>query len=257
MIKYFMCKQLFQVLWYHMSRLPCRFLTLPAALSAALLTVSCLFPLNNGPADQPFQLTRVGNVADSIAPFGALKLVFTRPVRNPDSVDFAIRPYTHEFQILFNASRDTVSLLFTVPLEGNTKYSITATDPIAADDGAMLYPWEDTVVVCTYPTEQEPNNSRALADTLKGRRFGSITAANDTDWFVVPDGTADVFYLVSTATSSTFDLFDATGTASLSGTFAGTQTLTVPLGFVRPLYVSVHAWNRSNGGYYEVGWVER
>ena len=231
--------------------------TLPIVMLVPFLAaLSCLFPLDNNQPAEPFGFTKTGNAADTIAPYGSLKIAFSRPVRAPDSVVFRFQPPYSEFQAFFNGPLDTATIEFVMPLDGATTYTITLAAPVAATDGSVLYPWEDTVKVRTCPAEQEPNGDSSLADTLKGKLFGSIDAANDTDWFIVSSGTANRFYLVSTGSSSSFDIVDAAGTVTPSPAYADPETLAAPHNAVRPLYLSVHAWDRSNSGYYEVGVVK-
>jgi hypothetical protein len=127
---------------------------------------------------------------------------------------------------------------------------------VEADDGTVLFPWEDTITVVTYRREQEPNDSRPLADTMIGTIFGTIESANDTDWFAAPDPAVRFFYLVSSGSSSMFDLRDAKGASARPPIHAQAETLAVPAGFALPLNVVVYAYKQSSGGYYKAGWIK-
>jgi hypothetical protein len=140
---------------------------------------------------------------------------------------------------------------------GDTQYSLFLASFVESEDGSMLRPGEDTLLLRTFPTEQEPNDFRTIADTLKDIIFGSVSAANDTDWFAIHDTAAASFYLKSTGSSSLFELYDADSLSVRPSKFAAAETLNVPGSFERPLYIAVFAYNRSNGGYYELGVVEK
>jgi hypothetical protein len=228
-------------------------------LAALLLPLAffCFVPLNPADSENPFRLVRVGGAGDTIAPFGSLALRFTRPVAHPDSIHFVFAPQFADYQLTFATTLDTITIFFAVPLQGSTRYSFHPDRPIEAADGHLLDPADDSVVVFTFPIEQEPNDSRQTADLLEGKLFGSISLASDTDWFAMPDTAARTFYLKSNVSSSQFDIRDATGALFRPTAFAMAETLAVPSSFVPPFCLVVYAWNRSNGGFYEAGTVRR
>jgi hypothetical protein len=223
-----------------------------------LFTAACLFPLTTNGPQQPFQFTIAGGkAADTISPFGPLMITFSHPLINPDSVGLIFSPPFSEYQILWNGSQDTATLNFALPLEGNTSYGVRLSKTIASTDGNVLYPWSDTLKIHTYDCEQEPNDAENLADTLNGTVFGHISMANDTDWYLVSDTTKRSFYLKSTGSTSIFSIADNTGRLIMPGAYADAETLSVPMEFVSPLFVYVYAYNYSNGGSYELGWVKK
>jgi hypothetical protein len=217
-----------------------------------------MVPLDNSDSSIVFHLVRAGTTGDTIAPFGSLKLRFTHPVMDPDSVLLSFQPQFTDYQLFLDSTKDTVALAFTQPLQARTRYSIHLAKAVSAEDGTLLFPSDDSIVVFTAAAEQEPNNTPALADTLRGKLFGQISMVDDSDWFAVPDTTLRTFYLKSTGSSSRFDICDAKGApvAQLSA-FAAAETLTVPSDCLHPLYIVVSAWNRENGGYYELGVARR
>jgi hypothetical protein len=219
-----------------------------------LSAFSCEVPLDSSDSSIPFDLVRVGNGGDTIAPFGSLSLRFTHPVASPDSVRFVFQPPYTDCLVSANATEDTLTLQFMVPLQGETRYSIHLRNQVSARDGSLLFPSDDSIVVFTAAAEQEPNDFPSSADTLTKKIFGTISAADDTDWFSISDTTMREFYLISHGPSSQFDIRDANGAVIVKPSLiAAAETLTVPSNAPNPRYLVVTAWNRSNGGYYELG----
>jgi hypothetical protein len=222
---------------------------------ALLLFLSCL-PLTNLEPVEPFAMTRTGS-GTTISPYGPVRIRFSSPVLDPDSIRFTFQPLFTEYRQTFNAAHDTVTLDFILPLQGDERYSLFLASFVESEDGSILRPGEDSLELVTFPTEQEPNDFKTIADTLKGIIFGSVSAANDTDWYAIHDTAAASFYLKSTGSSSLFEMYDADSLSARPSKFAAAETLDVPGSFERPLYIAVFAYNRSNGGYYELGIVEK
>jgi len=214
---------------------------------ALMVSLSCDVPVRSTPL-LPFHLVNTGST-DTIPPYGSFMLLFTRPVADPDSVQFIFNP-PEECLSAFDTTHDTVTFTLTQPLIGSTRYTIKLANPVHADDGAVIA--SDSVDLITAAIENEPNDSRDLADTVRTRIFGSVTTANDTDWFVVADTTVQSFYLRSSISSSIFDLRDSLGRVVVQAVIAEPETLAVPVPAIRPLYVVVYARSNSNGGYYEL-----
>ena len=222
-----------------------------------LLTSSCMVPLETDEPLVPFQVTVAGSTTDTISPFGPLYVAFTRPVDTLDTVNFIFfNPDFTEYQVLWNGPHDTAELYFAVPLDGNAHYSVGLSGKVVSTDGETLSPSKDTLRFVTNYCEQEPNDSRDLADLLQGTIVGNISTANDTDWFLSSDTTKRSFYLKSTGSSSIFTVVDNNGLSITPGAYADAETLSVPMEFVSPLYIFVNAYNYSNGGSYELGWVK-
>jgi hypothetical protein len=228
--------------------------TLFLAALLCFLTLSCL-PLSTiGPMD-PFQLNRIG-AADTISPWGSVQIRFSYPVRFPDSVTFAFTPAFDDYRKSWNTGRDTLSLVFVLPLHGGVHHTMLLANFVESEEGSILIPGEDTLSFYTYPAEQEPNDSKATSDLLKGTVFGSISAANDSDWFAVDDSAVRSFYLLSTGSTSQFELHDSDGSVTHPPSFTMAETLSVPESFIYPFYIVVHSYNRSNGGYYQLGMIK-
>jgi hypothetical protein len=220
-----------------------------------LFLLSCL-PLANIEPVEPFGMTNAG--PDTIiSPYGPLCIRFSYPVLDTNSVRFVFQPLFTEFRQAFNATHDTVTIEFILPLQGDEQYTLFLASPVESEDGSVLRPGEDSLVLVTFPTEQEPNDFVNIADTLRDIAFGSVSAANDTDWFAIQDTSAGSFYLKSTGSSSLFKICDADSLSVRPQTFAAAETLDIPGSFERPLHIAVFAFNRSNGGHYELGVVEK
>jgi hypothetical protein len=227
------------------------------ALFASLLPMfflSCL-PLSNIEPVESFGMTRAGS-GTKISPYGPLYVRFSYPVLDTDSVRFLFQPLFTEFRQSFNAAHDTVTLEFILPLQGDERYSLLLDSFVESEDGSILRPGEDSLELVTFPTEQEPNDFNYIADTLRDITFGSVSAANDTDWYAIHDTTAESFYLKSTGSSSIFKICDADSLSVRPQAFAAAETLDIPGSFERPLRIAVYAFNRSNGGHYELGVVK-
>jgi hypothetical protein len=215
--------------------------------------MACL-PLADIESGEPFSV----RLADStISPFGPVRICFNNPIVHPDSIRFSFKPRFEEYRQIVNASHDTVTLELTIPLAGDARYTLLLSTYVESEDGSLIVPGEDTLPFSTFPMEQEPNDSRSTADTLNEIMFGSVSAANDTDWFAIGDTAAAACYLKSTGSSSFFALRDAGGSSVCPPGFSVAETLTVPRSFKKPLYGTVFAFNRSNGGSYELGVVKR
>jgi hypothetical protein len=224
------------------------------AVVVGLLT-GCLPLIATGP-EEDFSMNWAG-ASDTVSPYGPLSVYFTSPVLFPDSVIFDIMPIFSDYRQQGNESADTFSLELLRSLRGGSRYVLRLAEWVESIDGSFLTPGNDSIVFHTWPAEQEPNNGRTTADTLGSITFGSISMANDTDWFEVRDSTVETFYIKSIGSSSLFDIRDAAGAVRGPTSFAAAETLSVPQGFVRPLHLVVYAFNRSNGGHYELGSVNR
>lgn len=155
---------------------------------ALLFFLSCL-PLANIEPVEPFVMTRTGSDT-TISPYGPVRIRFSSPIVDPDSVRFAFRPLFNEYRQTFNASHDTITIECILPLQGDAEYFMFLTSFVESEDGSLLRPGEDSLLLRTFPIEQEPNDSKNTADTLNSVIFGSVSAANDTDWYAIHDTAA-------------------------------------------------------------------
>jgi hypothetical protein len=224
------------------------------ALGVLLLSsVRCLIPIGSNDNSDPFTFVNAGD-GDTITPYGSIAIRFTRPVAHPDSVHFLFDPPFADFLLASNTKGDTLTMQLSLPLNAETRYSIHLKDQITAKDGTLLFPNDDSVVVVTADAEQEPNDQLSTADLLVKKIFGAIASADDTDWFAISDTALREFYLTSHGSSSRFDVRDVNGTVLVKPSLiAPAETLLVPSNSPAPRYLVVSAWNRSNGGYYELG----
>lgn len=220
-------------------------------------SLSCMFPLKTDEPLEQFHFAAAGNPADTISPYGPIFLKFSRPVKSVDSVRFIFSHGFTEYQVLWSSSNDTAKLVLVLPLDGNAAYIVSPAGNIESTDGSKLIPGKDSIKLITFRCEKEPNGSRDLADLLQGTVFGQITMANDTDCFLVSDAVQRSFYLKSTGSTSTFVILDDSGRSISPDTYAPAETLSVPVAFVPPFLIRIHAYNHSNGGTYELGWTKR
>jgi hypothetical protein len=214
------------------------------------LLLGCV--VSTDPPATTFHFIRTGS-PDTIAPWGTLTIVFSQPLDDTEIPTFFLRPTVHSYTALPVATRDTVFVRFTEPLSGNRRYLLRAQDSMTAKNSAVLRHTADSLVFFTWPAEQEPNNTPQLADTLFQRCFGTIATVNDTDWYIITNSSARAVYLSSVTTQSTFFLVSLAGTTTPVRSFKISDTLAVPDGFRSPFYAAVVSFNRSAGGYYEIG----
>ena len=222
---------------------------------ASFFFLSCL-PLATIEPVESFGMSRTGS-GETISPYGPIQVRFSYPVLDPDSIRFAFQPLFTEYRQTFNDSHDTVTIECILPLLGDTEYYLILASSVESEDGSLLQPGEDSLLLRTFPIEQEPNNFRNIADSFKNIIFGSVSTVNDTDWFAIYDTTAASFYLKSTGSSSIFKLCDADSLSVRPQAFAAAETLDIPDSFNKPVHIAVFAFNRSNGGHYELGVVEK
>ncbi|MBN2035648.1 MAG: hypothetical protein JW768_02785 [Chitinispirillaceae bacterium] len=226
-----------------------------ATLFAVLFTyaLSCIPLANMEPVEQ-FRMVRATET-DTVSPYDSLLIAFTYPVLQPDSASFEFIPPFFDFQQAWNERSDTVTFWFAQPLEGRTHFRLVLQSTVESVEGSLLRAGEDTISFHTHASEQEPNDTRETADPFSGTVFGSVSTANDSDWFAIEDTSWRSFYLKSSGSFSLFDIRDAGGSSVRPSSFAEAETLAIPDTFVRPVHLVVFAYNRSNGGHYELGAV--
>lgn len=217
---------------------------------AALALSSCVLELDNQ-AD-PLRMAAVVDT-DTVSIYPRIAVAFTEPLAD-STVDFEFSPPFYDFYTQMNPTADSADIVVTGMLRGATRYVIQPAHRVSSRNGAVLKPGRDSLVIHTFPAENEPNNSAATADSLVTRAYGVISTANDTDSYVCLVADTHNVYLNWYETAVTFRLVDANGN-SLAGTRpdGGTDTIAVPDTLVPPLVIRVFAPQQLSGARYEVG----
>lgn len=206
------------------------------------------------PADSPEKelLLVHDSVPDTISPWDSIAVVFSRPIRD-SLVVFTVTPSLYMYSQRMCDSRDTVVITSVEPFDGSTRYVIRPAEKVTAEDGAVLEPENDSLIIMTAPCEREPNGDLLKADSLKNYRFGTVATVNDTDCFLLIGNGVDGVFLSSFETQSTCFIQDDDGRRTSARSFVQSDTIEVPDDFSPPLYVKVFCYNRSSGGSYKVG----
>jgi hypothetical protein len=213
-----------------------RFVFITALLGC--LGGGCIFD-NNQPV-APLTMQYIGTQGDTVSPLAVLRFAFSDSLASPLDFDFS-PSVAQRYDMTFNPARDTATLSFVEMLPGNTRYVLRLKSAIAAANGSTLSTGNDSTVLYTGAKEQEPNNTPALADTLKPPAiYGMLSEASDTDVYCVPQKRTALYFrtFAGQASFSVKDsmLRDVRPGAGSAGT---ADTFIVPDSTLFPIYVFV------------------
>ena len=230
-----------------------RTLSLIRTFSIALLLhlVMCVIP--NDTDDKQFSIFLHQNTSDTISPFALIAVCFSRSVENSETVAFSFKPAFYQYHLVPAQTNDTIYIVPSEPFQGSARYVLRPQNQITSSQKEIISPERDSLVFFTFPFEWEPNNSPETADSMPQKIFGIISSVNDTDFFRLYDTTISSFYLASTGSQTTLIIRDISGTTTSEHTFSTYDTFTVPDSFVFPILLQVRSYQRSAGGYYELG----
>jgi hypothetical protein len=171
------------------------------------------------------------------------------------TVAFAFHPPFPASITTINADHDTFVVAPAAMLEGNRRYVIRPLGRIVARNGATLDPADDSLVIHTFPREQEPNDAPAAADTLARRVCATIATVSDTDAFVCTSSNVRAIWVLSHESPVVVTILDSALSAiAASRRDVAADTVTVS-GLVPPFYILVTPSQRIMAGYYEIGWT--
>ena len=217
------------------------------------LWASCIFDAQkNGGA---LTMTCINENTDTLSVFPQLQFVFSGQLID-SSVSLNFSPPIGRYAVFLNATHDTLSLNVMDMLAGNTRYILRLGNQITSKDGAILLPSQDSLSFITYPREEEPNDTKDLADKLASKIFGTISDQSDIDVFLCTNANARGVFLQSINSQDSFYIVD-----SLSHSFVldhpinPTDTIVFPDSLVRPVYVFVVSRIMGSEGDYELGIV--
>jgi hypothetical protein len=215
-----------------------------------LASVSCVWQLKEEP--KPLLLALAANQPDTVSILPSIKCFFSEPIQE-SSVHLQFSPNFFDYYVLLNAAQDSLTIVITQPLLGNTRYVIRLAQPINSKNGATLTANEDSLVIVSAVMEREPNNSKNTSDTLHGWIEGIISTSSDTDYYYCNCSAGDTLFLSSVNTVSAFQAIDSPGTATPSLHYGLLMdSLIIPSSAILPIFVKVFAAYRSSGGYYDL-----
>jgi hypothetical protein len=219
---------------------------------AALAAGTCIF--NSEKPPEPLLLQRVDSSSDTISVFP--RLVFSLSSRlTDDTVSLEFSPPFYDFYAFVNQSRDTLTLVVTGELQGDSRYVLRPSVALVSVIDEEYEPGRDSMVLFTVGKEKEPNNTPADADAFISRICGTISQMSDTDWYrmeEIPGRTLRLRSLDSRLGMALRGPIDGPSVAvtTISGTMAIPDTLEPPL------FVSVYTYVRDAGSRYELSIVK-
>ena len=158
---------------------------------------------------EPFTMSLPENISDTISPFQSVPLCFSRAISDTGQISFSIKPLFEQYYYTISATNDTVFIVPSEPFPGNTRFVIRADKRIMSVNDEPLS--VDSVVFFTHAFEREPNNTIETSDHLPKKVFGTLSSANDTDYFSIRDTSINKFYIVASGSQTTFAVQDSLG----------------------------------------------
>lgn len=215
------------------------------------IAIGCIFDTNE--PSQPLSMYYLGNSGDTLNPMPVLKFAFSDSI-NP-SLDFSFSPpVAQEYFISFCKTNDTAALTFTEMLPGNTRYVLKLHTTVTAGNDPPLSPGSDSIVFVTARTENEPNDSPNLADTVFAPVvYGVLNTASDTDFYIVPTQKKE-YYFESAEPQTDYAVFDSLlRPVTVTRRSGIADTFTIARDVVFPIYISVSSSIRGMSSSYKLG----
>jgi len=213
-----------------------------------MLLMYCVVP-SDAP-EKKFHFVHSGS-PDFVAPYGTMDVIFSEELSDSSDADFEFNPPFYAYSIEYSSERDTVLLRFSEPLRGAVTYSIRLKKTVHSVNASVFSPDDDSLVITTEDREQEPNDHLTVADTLRSRCFGAVAMVNDTDWYIVPLEVRKVY--CNSFGSRTGFFIKGLNDNGIPRMYTQFDTVTIPDTVTPPLYLAIHSYLRSVGGYYETG----
>lgn len=178
-----------------------------AAITAFFMVVQggCVVTLDPPANPPPFSLVES---SDTIGPFTPLSFALAAPVQD-STLSFVLSPPL-PYSLRLTGGNDTVLLHFSLPLLPSTTYRICMENDVLNRDGSSLAPrghclsWQTS----RFWLEQEPNDTRATADTVQTPLYATFHTANDTDFFVLALPESSVILVRNVALIAAVEVFD-------------------------------------------------
>jgi len=197
-----------------------------------------------------------GTQGDTLSPMPTISFAFSAPIDS--SVDFAFFPPVSQlYTVTYSNTCDTIHIAFCEMLSGNTRYAVKLASSVLSRSGSTVDAGSsDSAVFFTAACEQEPNNSIALADTIRPPSiYGTLPTASDTDVYCAVSSRCKSFFVTSACTNDTFTILDSA--LSPVNVSYSNDTATVPDSVRYPLYIFVFATVNGCGGIYKLGVIAR
>lgn len=217
-------------------------------LITSMIFLNCVIP--SEPPKETFKMYLC--VDDTISPYSSIIIGFSSPIQDSQQINFHFDPLFLDYICEVNETKDTIEIIPSSPLKGNTRYKFHSENPLNSTEQSVITT-TDTLSFRTYPHEREPNNSIQTADILTGKAFGSVSNVNDTDVFSISNKKASGLYLKSESSQSIFSISDSTGKLIQKSKYRSMDSIMIPDSFAYPVYMQVYSYYRSNGGNYEIG----
>jgi|GEM_PF-2304086 len=214
----------------------------------ALLLAICAF--DNQPRS-PLVMSRADRQGDTLSPFPTLKFAFSAPVEN-DHISLYLEPEDAAYHTELNAGRDTVALVVTGVLKGNTAYTVSPAEVITASTGSSIAARGVEFTFFTLSREREPNGFQDTSHQYCNPVFGDLYSAADTDFFCIADPAVTALYLRSyDGAVLGLGLSDTAGHDTAVTGREAVKYLAVPGGFAPPRFARVYSVLST--GRYELG----
>jgi hypothetical protein len=219
--------------------------TLHRSFTVALcLTTAVLLLCTFGPdTEGPLTMRRVDGQGDTLSVFPTLRFSFSQPVAN-ENVSLYLEPEGGRYYSVLNETKDTLELVVSGLLEGNTRYAVGPAQTVTATTGSSIGAGGVEFFFVTRAREREPNDVRDTSARFVDPIYGDIYTPQDTDYFCVTVPVSG-FHLVSHDEGVVLQLglVDSSGrdtatTGNLAETYLG-----VPDSFSLPLFVRVTSLN--------------
>ncbi len=226
------------------------FRLIPAPVACTALTAFvCTFTPDTY---TPLVMERVDGLGDTVSPFPSLRFAFSMAVEN-DNVSLYMEPEGESYYTQLNSTHDTLALVVTGMLQGSTLYSVSPAEKIVGATGSALQPRAVSFSFCTYPREQEPNDTRDTSMRFENPIYGEIFNTHDTDYFCVDDAAGSGLYLRShdAGVALGLGIADTAGHDTTSRGIEPLKYVAVPDSMSRPLFARV--FSVTGKGRYELG----
>ncbi len=190
-------------------------------------------------------------MADTIAPYGAVKIAFDNPVEDSTLM---IKLFPDNILITANLNKQKDTAYFSLPftISGSSAYKLV----IESDSGSFwnrkAFPIE-TLYFHTWPEEAEPNNSAETADSVTGKIYGTLATTDDIDWFIIDPSDSGKCVLKSFGTTVEKSIImSGDGKTYKKSVQVDTALFTVPDNLMGAAFIVIYTNSKSAGGYYEI-----
>lgn len=202
---------------------------------------------------EPLTMIRVDESGDTVSIWPSFTFAYSVALQD-SIISLKMDPYPGTvFSSYLNSIGDTVNLVVTGSLQGNTTYWISLEDTITAINGSVLYPEEISFEITTFSKEIEPNNNLINVDTLVTVCFGTISPVNDTDYYYVNNLVATTFYQKCHKNKSGFFITEGTGKLIVvDDNFDELKKFTITDTITMPLFIGIFSVY-DNDARYEIG----